>query len=143
MSEEGEYALQGAQSGAALGTMLLPGIGTAAGFILGGIFGGLSGAKAHEKKRAIRQKNDRLKSVQLFSHASDEGRLSRFKAASQRALIGGAGLSTRSGSASAVESDIMAESVLQQESILAGLPKSYRRKNPNFATNGSSFIRLA
>ncbi|HIF79520.1 MAG TPA: hypothetical protein EYQ05_02915 [Gammaproteobacteria bacterium] len=125
MAEELDSAVSGATAGATLGTAILPGIGTAVGAILGGLFGGLSGSQARKKKAKIRREKDRLKALQLVSHASDIGRQSRFQAATQRALYGASGVSMRSGSAQAVESDIMVESVRQQEATLAGLPKKH------------------
>ena len=125
MAEELDSAVSGATAGATLGTAILPGIGTAVGAILGGLFGGLSGSQARKKKKRIRREKDRLKAGQLVFHALDIGRQSRFQAASQRALYGASGVSMRSGSAQAVESDIMIESVLQQEATLAGLSKKH------------------
>ena len=127
MAEELEYGVQGATAGASLGTAL----GVAAGAAMlpflgvGLILGGIAGCQARKKKKRIRREKDRLKAGQLVSHALDIGRQSRFQAASQRALYGASGVSMRSGSAQAVESDIMVESVLQQESALAGLPKKH------------------
>ena len=127
MAEELEYGVQGASAGASIGSALGVTAGTAMLPFLGVglILGGIMGSRAKKKARRIRRENDSLKAVQLVSHASDIGRQSRFQAATQRALYGASGLSMRSGSAQAVESDIMVESVLQQEATLAGLPKKH------------------
>jgi len=127
MAEELEYGVQGATAGSTLGSSMGftmgAGLGVFAG--VGLLVGGIMGYQAKKQKKRIRRERDRLTATQLVSHASDIGRQSRFQAASQRALFGASGVSMGSGSAQAVESDIMSESVLQQEATLAGLPKKH------------------
>ena len=126
MAEEFEYGVSGATAGAQLGSALnMTGMTMVPFLGIGLAVGAVMGYKQRKKKKKLRREKDRLTAGQLVSQASDVGRQSRFQAASQRALLGASGVSMASGSAQAVESDIMSESVLQQEGILAGLPQKH------------------
>lgn len=126
MAEELEYGISGATAGASLGSSLgLVGLGLTPFLGVGLLVGGIMGAQQKKKKKKLRRESDRLTATQLLSVASDTGRQSRFEAASQRALYGGAGISMSSGSAQSVEANTMAESVLRQEATLAGLPRKH------------------
>jgi len=127
MSEEFAYGVQGATAGVALGSALsftpLGPIGAALGF--------LAGRSARKKRKQVARARDTATATQLVSGAYETGRVSRFQAATDRAMYAAGGVSTRSGSAAEMERGVMVESIYQQEALLAGLPQKHHWwKNP-------------
>lgn len=123
MSEPFDYGVSGATSGATLAQALSSSaaagpIGVAVGLV-GGLIAGFSQRK--KRKKAEREKR-RLQRLQLFSQAGEVSRTQRQRASQERAMYAMGGLSLQSGSAAAVESGIIRESIYKQEAILAGLP---------------------
>ena len=114
MSQEFQSAASGAATGAQFG---VPGA------IIGGIVGLFAGGSARRKRRRVEKEGNLLKATEIRQSAYEMGRVARHRAGVERSTYAGAGLSTRSGSAQAIEREIMKESIYQQEAIVAGLPK--------------------
>ena len=125
MSEEFSQGTSGAAAGAKIGSMIAPGIGTVAGAIIGGVVGMFSGRGARKARQQAAREQDKLTATQMMSAAKETGRVSRFEAATQRSLYSASGVSTSSGSAAEMERGMLAESIYQQEAVLAGLPKKH------------------
>jgi len=124
MSEEIEY---GAQYAMAASTAFSSAAAGPVGFAIGAYLG----YKAKKAKKKARRAQDALTAGQLVSKAYETGRANRLGARAERSKYAAAGVSTRSGSAQATERATVAESIYQQEAILAGLPKKHHWwKNP-------------
>jgi len=127
MSEEIEYGASGAGLGA---NIAMAGIGGPAAIIAGAVIGGLFGSSQKRKRKKAERESRRLKGVELSSRAYEIGRTERQRASRERAMYGAGGMSTKSGSAAAVEEGIMTEAIYQQEAVLAGLPYDQKGRNP-------------